>query len=577
MTRSGRSGAAALALLLSAIVLAWTQLPTAWAMRSELLGHRPQHQFTGLLDHSAEDSATYLAWMRQAAEGRFLLEDRYTAEPHPRNYVNLFFWSLGRAAALLGLSERTVYLGARLLFGAVLMALLWHLAGLTFRRPGERLACYALLLVSGGFEGVAGFLERNFEGPHVSSPGWWMAEISTTFSLMVFPHFVAAFACMLLALFPMLRAWERGSLGHAAAAGAVLVVLTFFHPYDTLALQGIVWGTPLLAAVRSRRFAWGDLVPSAVATAVWMPALVYNGLIFRSNPAMRAWDEQGVMTTPEPDRLVLALGATGVLAAVSLLALGRFRRVHLAMLAWVLASLALAHLPLRFQRRLLGGIQFPLAVLATAALAWVVLPAAARAWHALRRREGRRRLSRMGWGTLAVVAALLPTQALTFHYVQEREWTYVRRVRPPSWVRHETLQMLQALDAERRPGDLVLASYALGNLVPALTGARCFVGHYSLTIDAGAKRREAERFYGGQADDRWRRDMVARHGITHVLVTSLERVPGGFDPTTCPWLTERAAFGEGEARAALYAVNEFARSPEAAAAGIPPASRRPRP
>lgn len=80
-----------------------------------------------------------------------------------------------------------------------------------------------------------------------------------------------------------------------------------------------------------------------------------------------------------------------------------------------------------------------------------------------------------------------------------------------------------------------------------------------------------------RADDGWRRDLVRRYGITHVLLTPLERVPGGFDPRSCPWLAERAVFGEGEARAALYAVIESARSPLAAGTGIPPASRSPRP
>ena len=46
--------------------------------------------------------------------------------------------------------------------------------------------------------------------------------------------------------------------------------------------------------------------------------------------------------------------------------------------AWVLSSLVLAHLPFNFQRRMLGGIQLPLAVLAMAALSYVVVPAAAR-------------------------------------------------------------------------------------------------------------------------------------------------------------------------------------------------------
>jgi hypothetical protein len=398
---------------------------------------------------------------------------------------------------------------------------------------------------------------------------------------MLFPHFVAAFACMLAVLLLMLHAWKARPGGpFALAAGVLLAVLTFFHPYDALTLAGVLWGTPLLEAVVRRRSPWAGLRLSALATLPWAPALAYNWMLFRSNPAMRAWDEQVVMETPEAARLMIAFGAAGLLAAVSLLAIARLRRVHLTMVVWLFSALTLAYLPFRFQRRMLAGIQFPVAVLAVVALAYVLLPAAARARASLRRGRGAsaRSRGRLGWGTLAITLVLFPLQGATPWYVRDIEWTKLRKVKPPSWVRVETLAALRALDAASRREDLVLASPELGNLVPALTGTRCFVGHYGLTIDAEEKARAAARFFGGVAeDDPWRRALVSRFGITHVLVTPFERAESGFDPLSCRWLREIAAFGEGPERAALYAVIA-PRSPEATgAAGTPPASVSPTP
>jgi len=359
-------------LLLGLVVLAGSQIPTIWGLRAQNRDLHPDRVFNGAPATYADEAATYLSWMRQARDGRFFLTDLYTPEDHPRNYVNLLWWTLGSVCRLTGWSLVAVYSGARILLGALLMLLLFRLAGRLFVRPGERTACFLVLLLAGGWEGFFRFLGPLPGVPRLGSPAWWMPEISTFFSLMLFPHFLAGFVCMVagtLAMNPRLVAGaaardEKSVVfrGSGAGDGASDLLSSLRRGLS----HGALWTAPLLFGLRDRRWPWTAWKPSLIASAVWLPSFLYNFAVFTANPAMRAWDEQNLMPTPIPKKLIICLGAGLLLSFLALLVPRKLGHAHLVMAAWLLSTLAIIHLPLRFQRRMMGGIQFPLAALGVA-------------------------------------------------------------------------------------------------------------------------------------------------------------------------------------------------------------------
>ena len=261
-------------LLLGLVVLAGSQIPTFWGFRAQNRGLYPDQVFNGAPATYADEAATYWSWMRQARDGRFFLTDLYTPEDHPRNYVNLLWWTLGSVCRLTGWSVVAVYSGARILLGALLMLLLFRLAGRLFARPGERLACFLVLLLAGGGEGFFRLLGPLPGVPRLGSPAWWMPEISTFFSLMLFPHFLAGFLCMVAGTLAMIRAWSPETLPatrrawSSVGAGLALVLLTFFHPYDAVSLMGALWTAPLLFGLSDRRWPFAEWKQSSIASAV---------------------------------------------------------------------------------------------------------------------------------------------------------------------------------------------------------------------------------------------------------------------------------------------------------------------
>jgi hypothetical protein len=544
------------AAVLGLAVTVVAQFPQLQAWHADRSHYYPDKVYTGALTTSAEDTTTYWGWMEQAKDGRFFFEDLYTPETTPRNYVNVFFWLLGRLARLAGLSVPFVYAASRPIAGVAVLVLLWRLLGVVYPRPWERLACFILAVLPGGWEGIACYLERNHGWGHVTSPGWWIPEMNTFFSLMLLPHFLAGFAVMLVAALLLLRAWSEPArwLRWAVAAGGALALLTFMHPYDTVTMLGVAWAAPVGFALAERRVPRREIAATLVATAVWLPSLVYNWIVFRANPAMRAWDLQNLMDTPDWDRLAIAFGLSGILAVVALFGLRRMSRPQLVMAAWFVSTMILIHLPLRFQRRMLGGVQFPVAVLAVFTLSTWIVPAV------LKRLRGGLPAGVNGGPVLAAVLLVAPLQGLTPYYLLDIEKKLVRNVAYPAWILRTEAGALAFLAEHAGADARVLSSYDMGNYVPVFAHRRCVLGHYGLTIDATAKGKDVAKFFATGQDDAWRRELMARYGASYVLWTGHERALGGWDPAAASWLREVYRAGEGDARAVVYEVSAPAAS-----------------
>lgn len=549
----------AVATAFAVAVLAASQVTNLWGFREQERGRRPDLVFAGTLPQYLDDAAADWAFMREAKDGHFFLSDRYTVDEHPRNYVNVLMWALGTVARWLGADVVRVYFAAKFVFGALLLFLLYRLARRLFERPGQVFACYLLLVLAGGWEGPIAWLQRNlhFTGS-ASSPGWWMPEISTSVSMMLFPHLTAGFSAMIAVSLLMLTAWEASAGGErrgrtaAAGAGAVLFVLTLFHPFDSVTVLATLWTAPLLLGVAARRWPLREARASLIATVVAAPAIAYDLYLVATNPAIRAWHLQGVMASLEPRQLVMGLGVNALLALLLLPRLRALRPPQLLMLAWLLSAIVLSYVPFHFQRRMLGGIQIPLAAIAASTIVFVLVPPIVRVVSGGRPESRWTRFQ--GAIAVAIVLLLAPLNVLTPYYVHKQQLREIAHHNYPAWLSVEEARALRELEKVAPQGAKTLASYESGNFIPSYSGRTTFLGHNAMTIDSKSRHADVARFYSaGPEDDAWRQELLQRFGIDYVLYTPRERALGSFDPSTREWLQEVFVTGEDpERRAAIY-------------------------
>jgi len=503
--------------LAGAAVLLLTCVPylVAWAYEGE---GRVFGGFILLLD----DCYSYLAKMRLGAAGRWLFRIAYTPEPHPGTLFFPFHILLGKLAALLpesiNLTTRMVwvYHGARLVCGMILLLTVYRfLAALT--GPEERtLRRLAWLMIAWG--GGLGWLLVALGLPE------WLGSIPLDFILpegftflvlYAFPHIAAARSLLLWGFLSLFRVFEgrEGWLRMALLAGVLWLLMGLVVPFYV----PVAWAVTgaLLAAfwLRRRHFPRRQLIAAAGAALLSAPVVGYSLWVFSTQPVYRAWSEQNLILSPHPLHYLAAWGVPLVLAGC---AIGdAWRREGLTWTApvWVGVVPLLVYLPFNLQRRLVEGVQIPLMLLAA---------------------MGTVKLAR--GGLRPVVAMLVATMVFTNIFILAGSSMMVRS-RPPLTFRESAeIAALDWLAGQVQADDVILSAYNTGNYLPARVLARAFLGHGFETVEFSRKEAMVARFFAGQADESWRKELLSEYGVDYIFWGPEERKLGEFDPHAVPYL-----------------------------------------
>src|SRR5216683_5410972 len=222
------------ALVFAAIVAIISLLPY-------LLGYLwtpPGHHFAGFF-FIADDATTYLAKMRQGADGSWLWNDPYTSEPHGGVFLFSFYLLFGHLAALLHLPLTAAYHLARISGGVALVVAADQLCRRVL--PEHRRLGLVLVILGSG----AGFLPQALGNPsvlgsRVEALDLHLPEISGWYSILAIPHFAWATALIIAALLGLLRIAETPAWRPVALTSAALIALTAIHP-QMIPVLGVIW------------------------------------------------------------------------------------------------------------------------------------------------------------------------------------------------------------------------------------------------------------------------------------------------------------------------------------------------
>lgn len=488
-------------------------------------------QFTGLLSNPV-DGNSYLAKMRQGAQGSWLFHLPYTPENHDGAFIFTYYLFLGRLSALLGLPLILTYHLARIVNSLILLFVAWYFV--SFLGLDRRSRRTAFLLI--GFSSGLGWLAVPF---NLLTPDLWVPEGITFYSIFANPHFPLAAALMLLTFaFVIAPVWAAATQAPAAGGGGVTasppslgqlsqtpdfagglalaslssLLLGIVQPFCVVTVYSVLGGYFVLRLLQEKRLPWSEILRGTVAGAITAPIIAYDYYVYTFNPVLRAWSEQNVTPSPPLWEYAIAYGLVLALAAGgAALALRRRSKADLFLLAWVAVNGLLLYVPFSLQRRLVTGLHIPLCVLAAMALSRYVLP----------RFSPTRRTLILGAviiltipSNLSVVIALMGGAAQH----DSRLYLYRDEAEAMTWLRENT-----------QPTDTVLASPATSLFIPAWAGNRVLYGHPFETIEAKKKKTLAETFYQAQTEESVRQEIIESHHITYVFYGPREReLSGGY-------------------------------------------------
>lgn len=490
----------------------------------------PQMQFSGFF-LGVEDANSYLAKMRMGAEDGWLFHLAYTPEPHQSAYLFTFHLFLGKLAQFTHAPLPLVYHLARIVFGlALLLTLYCFIAYFVNDLPRRR---FAFLLAATG--GGLGWLVISLQ--LVSRLGLpldiYVPEAFIFLVLFHLPHLALAESLLLGAILLILHSWQTDAWQPVLWAGCALFLMALiaaFYLGVFVVVLGLTWLVLTLSA-RSVQKTGPLLLKLAVATIFSLPVLIYDAYIFTFNPILRIWNHQNLILSPEPWHYLLAYGPLILLAlpgSQALLTHFRPKIVEpntpstyktLFLVIWCLVFPVLVYLPFNLQRRLVVGVQVPLAILATYGV-FLLTPKYIR--------PNRHSLTR---------AVIILFFSLTNIFLLLGGLVSVSFRQPPIFHPASQLGAMQWLDGVAA-GEVILAVYETGNVLPAYANARAFVGHGPETVNSEEKRQQAKQFFSRETADNWRRDLLKKFNIRYVYYGPNEKAAGDFAPSQATYLEE---------------------------------------
>ena len=478
----------------------------------------PGHHFAGFF-FIADDATTYLAKMRQGADGSWLWNDPYTSEPHGGVFLFSFYLLLGHLAALLHLPLIAAYHLARISGAVALVIAADHLCRRLLPVDLRRLALVLVILGSG-----AGFVAQALGNPSVfgsqlEALDLHLPEISGWYSILAIPHFAWATALIIAALLGLLRIAEAPAWRPVALSSAALIALTAIHP-QMIPVLGVIWVAyqGVLVAWRARP-SIRSLAAQAVPFLATTPLLAYNAWILFRDPTIAEWARQWRHQAPGPVSLGLSLGLPLLAAILGMVIAWRRRDRGLALLlTWPPLVIALLYLPnlANIQRRLLDALYVPIGVLAAVGIRTLT--------SRLRRTRGRR-IEAMLVTACCVSSALVLAIALRFASGAFTE----------AYIGGDAWQAMQWLSAHHQPSDRALSSPGAGQLLPAWAGVRVYVGHYSETLDYFQKIRNVGAVLKPGQPESTVRAFLHDNGIT-LLYWGPDEATTGYQPNDQPFL-----------------------------------------
>ncbi len=464
------------------------------------------------------DQNSYMAWIKQGAEGRFLFEDKFTTEPQSGLFFFPFFLLLGWICRLTGLAPLAVYHGARILLAFTLLLLAYVFSGRFIKDPKQRIYFLILLSISSGFGWL--FQDKVSLNPEtnpftLTAADMWITETITFTTMLTKPLFTVSVISMLGIFSGMLNAFESGKAKYAVFAGLAGIFLALTHPYDMVTVYGVL---ALLCVFIYFGPGGKNALPKTLLLFslfffLTLPAMLYEYLFFTLDPVFREWGKANLTVSPNPYSYLIGFGLVGLAALYYSVKKGfKPEPEERLLFAWALAFILLTYFPVKFQRRLVLGVHIPLCLLAVKALYSYALPAFKKNMPGLKKQIVLSAFIILAVPTniIFIIDDLKDTAAFPENYN----------------IREADYQTLRWIDNNIPEGHTFISSFLMGVYLPSETGSKVYAGHYDQTIDWERKRREIRAFYSARVSIKERLDFLKANKIEYVLLGTWEKLQG---------------------------------------------------
>lgn len=460
------------------------------------------------------DYSVHLATMHLGERGEWRYRLRFSDEPSHGAYVKSAYIFLGHVARWLGLGLPAGYQFARISLAFLLCYLVYLLAAWMFEEPGWRRLSWTLAVAGGGFgwlQSVFGWVPQ----PDLSPVDFWLVDAYVFFSMLVFPHFLAVTALMILVIMTGLSYLIKPAGWQWPVAVGLALMMQFIQPYAPILPDLALFGAFLLHAIRVPEQRLNAALFLGTFGLAQIPVVGYNLAVFSLGSDWAEFSRQNVTLSPPVVYILWGFAAFWIPAVTG--GYGWLRRgireylsadaherrapdlMMAAMLAWWIGALMLAYSPTNLQRRFLLSFTIPLALLASSGMRSIMTP-----WIR-NRAPGWLRSRPMLLPTVIVTLACIYAPVLSLGQSLYVATHPAEIFDPVGWV-----EAAGWLEQHAGADDTILAREQLSRLIAARTGRPVYSGHPMETLRYAEKANRVEKYYAGEIDSGWLRDTSVR-------------------------------------------------------------------
>jgi len=506
-------------------------IPYAWGY----LHTPPGMVYMGFADHPY-DQNSYLSRIQQASEGKFFIRRDFTLEYQRPLFFNPFTWTLGVVAGVTKLSPLAVYYGAIAFYAFLLFFVIDWFIRIFVRDRRLRVFAFALCVFSSGLCWLIPYAkwEILLQKYNLVPIDYWIAETVTFETVFSFPQFSLTSLLMLLVFGFLLKAIRGNSVRNAICGGLALFALSFVHTVDVVTVAVVLAAYTALVIFKYRNEARRAFGSCLLLSLVGLPAFGYMLYLFTTEPVFIEWSKEKFIS-PHPLSYVIGYGIVLFLAVPELVFIFRKGNREDWMLAvWVIAVAVLLYFPVSFQRRLSTAVYVPLCILAARAFFRYFLPPLTGYFSSgAANKEGKG--ARAGvWILVCVFLITVPSNIVLL-----ASCVHAMKTNPMEFYLYRTDLDAMRWMMERHNEDApVLSTYKSGLYLPAYTGNRVYVGHWSETLSFNKKAAAADWVLYAPGDEPAKRDFLRNNGIKYVYFGNFERMRGRFALADAPFLKE---------------------------------------
>jgi len=472
--------------------------------------------------HNADDGDvyTYISYIEQAKQGKWLLRNNFTSEYQVPSLIRPSYILIGKFAAITHISSLLAYHVAQIIFCLFFFVVAYQFIRKLFKTPKQRLLVFFILLTSSGF----GWLFGQF----IDTTDLYVVEANTFLALGNSPHFILSHALMLSGVLLYLKFIERKKFVFGILTALVLFPLAFEHPFDLMILAPVFFLTGLWTSL--------PFIQNITVSALVAIPLVFPILQVKQNAIFAAEQAQRPSYSPNPFNWILGFGFLLPLAIYGITKYRpKARPLEKLLIVWVVIAPFLVYCPVEFQRRLSEGLHIPIAMLAVLGL-MELYNVMTRKAAAILPKVKQKEIKRLTKAFIVGIAVLLAFTSVS-HVVDD-----IKIINKNSlyhyyfYISYPEYDAISWIKINVPENTVILANFFYGNIIAGMTARQVYVGHSAQTIHFDQKVEKINNFIIN-TDNTSAYQFLEENSIQYIFTTKSDSLTAyGFKPDEKPYL-----------------------------------------